>query len=177
MIKKNKHFLVEVAREAVRSFLIDPQVAFSLKESVPEAYRKWHNGVFVTVYDRAGELRGRIGTYEPTQENIVLEIMANAISAATKDPRFKPLQIKEIDSAVFIIDVLSEMKEVESLEDLDPMKYGLFIKKNDKQGIVLPGTSGIKTVKEQLSYLLEQSGIAEYYGAEMLFFTVERLEE
>jgi len=173
----NKHFLVEVAREAVRSFLIDPQVSFSLKQLVPKDYRKSRQGVFVTIYDKSGALRGRIGTYEPTQDNIVLEIMANAISAATKDPRFKSLIIEEVDSTIFMVDILSELKEVDSLEDLDPMRYGLFIKKDDKQGIVLPATSGIKTVEQQITYLLKQAGIAEYYGAKMMFFTVEHLEE
>ena len=39
-----------------------------------------------------GELRGCIGTFEPTQDNVAEEIVTNAISTATRDPRFEPVR-------------------------------------------------------------------------------------
>jgi len=169
-------FLLTVAKEAVISYLKDPQLEFTLTEPVPTYYRNIQKGVFVTIYDQSGELRGRMGTYEPTQDNVVLEIMANAISAATKDPRFDPLSLSEINKAHFIVDILSELKRVESLEDIAPEKDGLFIKKEQKRAIVLPATPGLVSVKQQIDYLLKQADLGEYYGAELFSFNTERIE-
>ncbi|MBI4679698.1 MAG: AMMECR1 domain-containing protein, partial [Nitrospirae bacterium] len=51
-------------------------------------------GVFVSI-KKKGELRGCIGTFSPTTENIASEIIQNAISAATQDPRFFPVDVSE----------------------------------------------------------------------------------
>src|SRR2546427_11803713 len=63
-------------------------------------------GVFVSLKKR-GELRGCIGTIEPAHENLAREIIENAISAATKDPRFRPVVEAELPELVVSVDILT----------------------------------------------------------------------
>jgi len=51
------------------------------EELAPEMNQK--AGVFVSIH-KSGELRGCIGTFEPAQKNVAAEIIANAVSSATR---------------------------------------------------------------------------------------------
>lgn len=173
MTTKNNYFLLTVAKEAVNAYLTNPQAEFCLASEIPKKYRNIKKAVFVSIYDATNNLRGRMGTYQPTQDNIILEIIANAIAAATKDTRFSPISLSEIDQCHFIIDILSDLVEVESLSDINPEYEGLFLIKGQQKAIVLPKTVG--TVTEQIRYLLEQAGLKDYYGAQISKFTVEHI--
>ena len=61
--------------------------------NLPKELLEEKRGVFVSIH-KFGQLRGCIGTFLPTRENIAKEIIENAISSSTLDPRFPP--IKEI---------------------------------------------------------------------------------
>ena len=56
-------------------------------------------GVFVSIHEE-GRLRGCIGTFMPVQDNIALEIVHNAISACSEDPRFDPITEEELDNSL-----------------------------------------------------------------------------
>src|SRR2546428_12634323 len=89
------HPYVQLATDAIDAYVRDFRVI-----TPPDGLFDRHPalrgraGVFVSLKKR-GELRGCIGTIEPAQENLALEIIENAISAATKDPRFRPVVEEE----------------------------------------------------------------------------------
>ena len=76
-------------------------------------------GVFVSIKTKNGQLRGCIGTIYPYAKNIAEEIVNNAISAGTRDPRFYPVREEELSDLVYSVDVLMEPEKIESLNELD----------------------------------------------------------
>src|SRR5205085_6447602 len=64
-------------------------------------------GCFVCIKTNAGDLRGCIGTFKPAKDSLAEEIIANAIHAATRDPRFPPVGEDELSGLKFSVDVLS----------------------------------------------------------------------
>jgi len=70
-------------------------------------------GVFVSIH-KFGGLRGCIGTFEPATENVAEEIIANAISSATRDPRFPAVAPNELKDLSYSVDVLTKPEPIES---------------------------------------------------------------
>jgi AmmeMemoRadiSam system protein A len=130
-------------------------------------------GVFVSLKMR-GELRGCIGTIEPAHENLALEIIENAISAATKDPRFRPVVEAELPELVVSVDILTTPERVAGHEDLDVRRYGLIVKAGTRRGLLLPDIEGIDSVDEQMAVARKKGGIGEQEPVELYRFTVER---
>ncbi|MBI1866060.1 MAG: AmmeMemoRadiSam system protein A [Nitrospirae bacterium] len=94
-------------------------------------------GVFVSL-KKNGELRGCMGTAIPREENVAREIIANAVSAATRDPRFAPVRPEEVDALWISVDVLSNPEPVSDLGNLDPRRYGVIVRTGHR-AIVLVG--------------------------------------
>jgi len=115
-------------------------------------------GAFVSL-KKDGQLRGCIGTFMPTQENLAGEIASSAISAGTKDPRFAPLREDELEDLVYSVDVL-EKPEPCTRKDLDPKKYGVIVSRGSKRGLLLPDIEGVDSVEEQLAIALQKAGIS-----------------
>ncbi|GAI55203.1 unnamed protein product, partial [marine sediment metagenome] len=122
----------------------------------PEFQRK--AGVFVSLHKK-GELRGCIGTYLPTQKNIAEEIIRNAISSATQDPRFPPVREEELKEIEISIDILSEPELIHSLDDLNPRKYGVIVNKGWQKGLLLPDLEGVDTAETQLKIAKQKAGL------------------
>jgi AmmeMemoRadiSam system protein A len=130
-------------------------------------------GVFVSL-KKHGELRGCIGTFQPTTENIAEEIIQNAVSAATQDPRFSPFTEDELGDIDYSVDVLSAPEKVAGKEDLDPGKYGVIVKSGELKGLLLPDLEGVDTVDKQVSIAAMKAGIAESADIELYRFEVKR---
>ena len=111
-----------LARRAIEYYLKEGKY-LPLPLGLPSYLISEKRGVFVSL-KKKGRLRGCIGTYIPRYENIAQEIIHNAVSAATQDPRFPPLQEEELPFVSVSVDILSYPEEVNSLEELDPKKYG-----------------------------------------------------
>ena len=84
---------VELAKKTIEAF-ITKRTVIPVPADIP-AEMKGRAGVFVSIH-KGGNLRGCIGTFLPTKTNIAGEIIANAISAATQDPRFPPVKSEEL---------------------------------------------------------------------------------
>lgn len=123
-----------------------------------------------------GQLRGCIGTLQPTQACLSEEIVANAQSAATHDPRFSPVTADELDSLVLDVDVLGRPEPVQGLGQLDPAVYGVIVSTPDgRRGVLLPDLAGVDTVEEQVSIAARKGGIdLDNEGVLLERFTVER---
>lgn len=130
-------------------------------------------GVFVSLKKR-GELRGCIGTFVPTQPTIAAEIIQNAISAGTGDPRFWPVELDELPELDISVDILSEPERVDSLAELDPHKYGVIVRRGRRSGLLLPMLEGVDTVEEQVAIAMQKAGIKPGEEIELYRFTVTR---
>ena len=151
---------IALARESVEEF-----VKFGKVKTTPTpvpAELEAEAGAFVSLKSH-GQLRGCIGTIEATQENLAAEIIQNAISAATRDPRFFPVSEDELEDLVYSVDVLSAAVPVNSLEELDPKCFGVIVESGYKRGLLLPDLEGIDTVEEQVGIAMRKAGI---YGDE-----------
>ncbi|MGC8766081.1 MAG: AmmeMemoRadiSam system protein A [Brevinematia bacterium] len=95
-----------------------------------------HGGVFVTL-TKNKELRGCIGYIYPIKPFPQLVVDA-AISSATKDPRFDPLEKEEINQIEIEISILSEPKKIESISEIEVGKHGLIVRRGPFQGLLLP---------------------------------------
>lgn len=145
--------------------VIDPPA-----ELPPELRRR--AGVFVSI-KKDGVLRGCIGTYLPTRENLAAEIIANAIKAATEDPRFPPVRPEELPRLKVSVDVLSPPEPCTEA-DLDPKRYGVIVEKGWRLGLLLPDLEGVDTAEEQLRIAKMKAGIPPDESCKIYRFTVER---
>lgn len=131
---------------------------------------------FVTL-KKDGNLRGCIGTVQPTRENLASEIKHNAIAAGTQDPRFWPMQAEELSLISISVDVLGELEKILGPEELDPQRYGVVVRRGGKVGLLLPHLEGVDTVEEQLKIAKEKAGIFPEEEVELWRFEVERYFE
>ena len=130
-------------------------------------------GVFVTLKEN-GELRGCIGTFEATKENIAQEIWHNAISACSKDPRFSPVRPDELDDIVYSVDVLTTPKPVKDVAALNPKVDGIIVQSGAKRGLLLPDIEGVDTLDQQISIAKQKGGIAPDEKVQLFYFQVKR---
>jgi AMMECR1 domain-containing protein len=117
-----------------------------------------------------------MGTFLPTQESVALEVIHNAISAATRDPRFPPVRPNELADLDVKVDVLSTPEPVSGPEELDPRRYGVIVQaaRGWRRGLLLPDLEGIDTVEEQIRICRYKAGIGENEAVELQRFQVER---
>jgi AmmeMemoRadiSam system protein A len=133
---------------------------------------------FVSIKTRTGDLRGCIGTIEPTQQTLADEVITNAINAATRDPRFPPVSADELPNLVFSVDIL-EAPEPASVEDLDPAVYGVIVEDETgyARGLLLPDIKGVDTVARQVEIAASKAGIPPGTPLKLSRFRVERFPE
>jgi AmmeMemoRadiSam system protein A len=151
------HKLVKLAKNTVEEYVKNGDIYFPDLEEYKE-YLNVRKGVFVTLH-KGKELRGCIGTYLPTRKNIIEEIIMNAISAATEDPRFPPVSKNELDEITYSVDILEEPEEVKDITELDPNLYGVIVIKGFRRGLLLPQIEGVDKVEEQLRIAKLKAGI------------------
>ena len=115
-------------------------------------------GAFVSI-KKNGELRGCIGTISAVRDNLAQEIIENAISACSRDPRFEPVAVDELPELTLSVDVLSDAEPVESKTQLDVSRYGVIVSRGYRRGLLLPNLEGVDSVEYQLRIALSKAGI------------------
>jgi MEMO1 family protein len=163
--------LVQLARDAITAYVTEGRIISPPEELAPEM--KPRAGVFVSIH-KDEELRGCIGTIEPHRENVAQEIITNAVSAATQDPRFDPITEDEIPELEINVDVLTEPEPVEDVSKLDPKKYGLIVECGYRRGLLLPDLPGVEKVEEQMSICCAKGGIRPGEKVKLYKFEVKR---
>lgn len=146
------HPFVELARAAIDKYVREHVRLEPPHDLSPEM--REHTGTFVSLH-RQGELRGCIGTITPQRPNLAEEIIDNAISAATRDPRFPPLEEGELAALEISVDVLTSPERIESIADQDPKQHGLIVQSKRsawRRGLLLPDLETIDTAEKQLYY-------------------------
>lgn len=165
------HPLVQLAKETVENYIREGSI--KSPPAVLTAEMKERAGVFVSLKKR-GSLRGCIGTFSPLKRTVAEEIIQNAISASTRDPRFSPVGKGELDEIDYSVDVLSEPQKVIGPEELDPKRYGVIVKKDRRKGLLLPDLEGVNTIEEQISIAKQKAGILPDEEVELWRFGVKR---
>ena len=107
-------------------------------------------GCFVSIHSH-GNLRGCIGTIGPTEDSLTEEIIRNAVSACTADPRFYPVRPDELESLEISVDILGNAEPVNSRADLDPSVYGVIVTNGLRRGLLLPDLEGVDDAETQLA--------------------------
>ena len=150
---------VKLARASVESWVRDRK-QISVPKDLPAEMLTKRAGTFVSLHEN-GRLRGCIGTIASTQNNIAEEIVQNAISACSRDPRFSPVRADELASLEISVDVLGEMENIASPAQLDVKRYGVVVSHGYKRGLLLPNLDGVDTVEEQIRIARQKGGIRE----------------
>lgn len=163
--------LVKLAREAIRYYLLTGD-ELDPPELTPPLDQQ--GGVFVSL-KMDDQLRGCIGTIEPEQDNLAMEVIANAISAASADPRFEPVTAEELEELTISVDVLSKPNPARFTE-LNPAEFGLIAQWQGRRGILLPDLPGVDSPETQLKIVCAKAGIPENKAkeAKLYIFSVER---
>ena len=131
--KSDKEILLKIARETIQAkvkgekppdFKITPEI---LKEN---------RGAFVTL-EKDGNLRGCIG-YIQAIKPLYLTIEEMAVQAALNDPRFPPVSEDELDHLRIEISVLTPLKRISNVEEIEVGRDGIYIRKGFNSGLLLP---------------------------------------
>lgn len=130
---KERKILLETARKAIQNF-----VRTGTQEPVPREEKSLNrrNGCFVTI-KKAGQLRGCIGNFQ-SQRPLFKEVAEMAVASATKDPRFYPMKIEDLDDFSLEISVLSPLKKIENFEEIEVGRHGIYLEKGFYRGVLLP---------------------------------------
>ena len=162
---------VGLAKQSLEKYLTRREVLKAPAELPAEFQGR--AGAFVSL-KKNGQLRGCIGTFGATKPTIADEIIANAISAATQDPRFPPVQYAELAELSVSVDILSEPEQVKGLEDLDQRQYGVIVRRGGRTGLLLPDLEGVDSVQDQVAIARQKAGIAPDETIELYRFSVTR---
>ena len=168
----------DLAKSTVEEYLIKQNIPVVKK--LPEELTKQKAGCFVSIHLKNNhELRGCIGTIIPVYKNLGGEIIANAIEAAFRDPRFEPITKPELDNLEYSVDVLSQPEAIKTEKELDPHKYGVIVKSMDgfRTGLLLPDLEGVQTVKQQVDIAREKAGIEPDEEIQLFRFSSTRHED
>ncbi|MCR5222859.1 MAG: AmmeMemoRadiSam system protein A [Lachnospiraceae bacterium] len=149
---------VMLAKKSLESYILRDE-KIDVPKGLPEEMLNSRAGAFVSIH-KFGKLRGCIGTILPTTDCVAEEIIENAISASTRDPRFDPIEPEELQYLEINVDVLSEPEEIASMDELDVKKYGVIVSSGYKRGLLLPDLDGVDTVEEQVSIAMQKGGIS-----------------
>ena len=130
---EDKTILLQLAREAIVSHIGNKDVQ-RIELANPCLQEK--RGCFVCV-KIDGKLRGCIGNFISDKPLCQL-VQEMAISAATRDPRFYPMKQEDLAKFDLEISVLTPLRKISSIEEIQVGVHGIYIEKNYSRGVLLP---------------------------------------
>lgn len=163
---------VQLAWLSVENYVRSRRIT-EIPEDLPEELKKRRAGAFVSIH-KQGQLRGCIGTIAPTQDNLAREIVWNAVSACSRDPRFDPIRPEELKWLEISVDVLGEPEDIASEEELDVKRYGVIVSSGRRRGLLLPDLDGVDTPERQVDIARRKAGIGPNEKVKLQRFEVVR---
>jgi AmmeMemoRadiSam system protein A len=134
LTREEKVILLQVARESIRDHLGGVETKRHRVAATPGLRQKC--GIFVTLH-RGRALRGCIGFI--TSSKPLIELTAEtAVASAFQDSRFKPLQEEELGEVEIELSVLSSLKRVQSIEEIQVGIHGIIVRCGFYSGLLLP---------------------------------------
>ncbi|MFL6255664.1 MAG: AmmeMemoRadiSam system protein A [Pyrinomonadaceae bacterium] len=169
--------IIELARTAVEAYVLSGHIVEPppFPETSPLGKP---SACFVSIKMAGHELRGCIGTVEPDHATLAEEIIANAIKAATRDPRFYPVSGDELPSLLYSVDVLGSL-ELARFEDLNPSAFGVVVtdQSGSRRGLLLPDIESIETADQQVGVAARKAGIKPGEPLRLYRFRTRRFGE
>jgi len=131
--KQDQETLLQIARDSVDSHLKGqpPELPSIASEDLLQT-----SGVFVSIH-LGTDLRGCVGIIAPSTP-LFESVSGCAVAAASRDSRFKPLQISELPDAEFEISVLSPIEAVTDIQSIEIGTHGLIVSRGNARGLLLP---------------------------------------
>lgn len=174
---RDERRITELARIAVEAYVLSHQRIEqpTFPETSPLSKP---SACFVSIKTVERELRGCIGTVEPEQSTLAAEIIANALKAATRDPRFLPVAGDELSSLRYSVDVLGSL-ELARFEDLNPAVFGVVVidQSGSRRGLLLPAIESIATADQQVGVAARKAGIKPGEPLKLYRFRTRRFSE
>ncbi len=156
---------VRLARASLESYIkngkklvVPRDIPDDILSILPKEIFTQKAGAFVSIH-KNGELRGCIGTIAATASSVAEEIVNNAISASTRDPRFDPITEDELKWLEINVDVLGDAEDIDSKDQLDVKRYGVIVSCGMRRGLLLPDLEGVDDVDTQISIAMRKGGI------------------
>ncbi len=164
-----------IARKSVEQYISSntyyvPDLGEMLEELLKPA------GVFVTLYFK-GELRGCVGTINPTRDCAAEEIAQNAVWAATRDNRFRQVCEEELPHLSYSVYLLEKPELISEISELDPSVYGVVVENQGRRGVLLPGIDGVSDAQMQVAIAKQKAGIAPNEPVALYRFEVLKFNE
>jgi AmmeMemoRadiSam system protein A len=163
--------IVALAKATVETYVREGKKPPPPSQLTPEM--KERAGVFVSIHKK-GELRGCIGTFAPQEKNVAAEVITNAISSASRDPRFPPVSPDELKDLDYSVDVLTSPELVKDASQFDPKKYGVIVECGWRKGLLLPDLEGVDSVDYQIDICRQKGGIRPEEPVKLYRFEVKR---
>ena len=170
--RENSDSYVKLAYAAVEAY-VSRREKIAVPDGLPPEMLERRAGTFVSIHEY-GSLRGCIGTIGPTKSSIAEEIIANAISASTRDPRFPAIVAAELPWLEISVDVLGEPEDIDSEDELDVKRYGVIVTSGRKRGLLLPDLDGVDTPQQQIDIARQKAGIHKFEKYKLQRFEVIR---
>ncbi len=127
--------LLSAARQSIEQYVRSGNIPTLEPAKFPVASRI-RSGVFVTIREN-NELRGCIGRFDP--DEVTLNVVQKmAVAASTQDPRFRPVTADEIPNLNIEISVLTPLKKISSIDEIQLGRDGIYIRKGERTGTFLP---------------------------------------
>ncbi|MEN9220430.1 MAG: AMMECR1 domain-containing protein [Thermostichales cyanobacterium GMQP_bins_62] len=164
--------LPALARYALTTYLTDGQIP-PPPHPLPPAWQH-QQGVFVTLSIQ-GQMRGCWGSLSPTAANLAQATIHAAIGAATRDPRYPPLRLGELEQVRIQVALIQAVTPLAEVRSLDPTRFGLWLRSGSRGAVLLPGEA--LTVGWQLSRAKALAGIPADAPVELFRVTAELLHE
>lgn len=149
--------LLNLARETVFTYVKSGKVP---DVDIRDRRLLANGATFVTLYKRGHRLRGCIGNIIPVMP-LYKSVIRNAVAAASRDPRFRPVAPDELDEIDVEVTVLSPLERIGDIDEITIGKHGLYIEKDGRSGILLPqvATEFHWTKEEFLRAVSEKAGL------------------
>jgi len=128
-----KETLLKIARRSIETYVRENA---ALEINVPSPSLFDSAGAFVSLH-KEGNLRGCIGTFA-SPEPLYVTVRDMAVAACSRDPRFVPVEADELDSISIEVSVLTPLREITDISEIEVGRHGLFITKEKFRGVLLP---------------------------------------
>jgi AmmeMemoRadiSam system protein B/AmmeMemoRadiSam system protein A len=132
---EDKVVLLRLARNTVDSYVRSGRIP-AVDEATLSENVKTPCGAFVTLH-KDGKLRGCIGRFSP-DEPLYKVVQQMSVSSSTQDSRFPAVSPDELNDIEIEISVLTPLKKISSIDEIELGKHGIYIKQGYSSGTFLP---------------------------------------
>jgi AmmeMemoRadiSam system protein B/AmmeMemoRadiSam system protein A len=179
--ENDKKALLEISRKTLETYLRSGNVPSIPASEIPKIAKE-PAGAFISLY-MGGRLRGCIGNFSP-ETPLYLVVQEMTLAAASRDHRFVPVEVTELEYIDIEISVLTPLQKISSIEEFQLGKHGIYMVKDGRSGTYLPQVgSGSEWSKEEFlgHCAREKAGIgwdgwkeADLYVYEAIVFGEEK---